>query len=419
MPSALEAMAQHLVRSGRLRVNADLERNFVKYSTPDNDRAFSARELTDPALIPETKATIAKSVPMGLGPMAVNDVLDRLRNDLKKARGIHPDKELRVARMLVQSAHPAAIAALLHERTEIFVSYAHTVGDLMAVHFWQNHGQSSGLQSTCDNGTAVYVSCGGDPFFDGDPAHKTYTTDGFPALARMLVIAGQEIGHFADLKRHAAHGLIVGRHSAEGDYLRPSPACKAARDADMRRIATIQAQLAKAGLARLRAAEEAASFYDAKIKWSPLWYWHEARSLVLAAWFKARLPKALDALYMRTLPKQRVGEFYARLLADMAFNLAPDAAVYKRANPLEEEAIACIEALARVPQQVNKWGHAAVEACWPELYVFYYGTVIPSLSASLPEGWRAQVQKVKSFDIFQQLKVELRRLFTGRPPYLR
>jgi hypothetical protein len=59
----------------------------------------------------------------------------------------------------------------------------------------------------------------------------------------------------------------------------------------------------------------------------------------------------------------------------MAFNLAPEAEVYRNPDPLVEEAIAVIEAVARVPQQVHKWGHAAVKAAWPNLYDFYYGTI--------------------------------------------
>jgi hypothetical protein len=59
-------------------------------------------------------------------------------------------------------------------------------------------------------------------------------------------------------------------------------------------------------------------------------------------------------------------------------NLAPQADAYKRDDVLEEEAIACIEALARVPQQVNKYGHGFTKACMHELYHLYYDEVIPA-----------------------------------------
>ncbi|MCE3005660.1 MAG: DUF2748 family protein, partial [Rickettsiales bacterium] len=215
MTPVLESMAAQLARSGKLRINADEERNFVPYQTADTDRTFTARELTDATLLPQTRALIARSVPAGLGPEAVEEVLARLRRDLKKARGVSLEKEMRVARVLVQSAHPAVIALALAEGAEFYVSYAHRVGDLLPVHFWDTHGTASGLQSTSDRGAAIYVSCGGDPFFDS--AEKTYTTDGWPALAQMVVIAGQEIGHYADLLRQ--NGAIIGRISARMDGL--------------------------------------------------------------------------------------------------------------------------------------------------------------------------------------------------------
>ena len=67
------------------------------------------------------------------------------------------------------------------------------------------------------------------------------------------------------------------------------------------------------------------------------------------------------------------------MIEDMRFNLSPVADVYKRVNKEEEEAIACIEALARVPQQVIKWGYLTTMETMRDLYKIYYGEVIPSL----------------------------------------
>ncbi len=64
------------------------------------------------------------------------------------------------------------------------------------------------------------------------------------------------------------------------------------------------------------------------------------------------------------------------------FNLAPVADVYSSDDKNIETAIACIEALARVPQQVNKWGHGATFYLWRNLYKFYYHKVIPGCIAS-------------------------------------
>ena len=67
---------------------------------------------------------------------------------------------------------------------------------------------------------------------------------------------------------------------------------------------------------------------------------------------------------------------------DMLFNLTPVAEVYRRKDPNEEEAIVCIEAVARVPQQVVKWGHEAVRASTPALYALYYGEIVPACDAA-------------------------------------
>ena len=64
------------------------------------------------------------------------------------------------------------------------------------------------------------------------------------------------------------------------------------------------------------------------------------------------------------------------MLSDMMFNLQPVADVYSSDDKNEEIAIACIEALARVPQQVNKWGHKTTLFLWRNLYKFYYYKLI-------------------------------------------
>ena len=66
------------------------------------------------------------------------------------------------------------------------------------------------------------------------------------------------------------------------------------------------------------------------------------------------------------------------LFSDMAFNLEPVADVYSNPDKNIEIAIACIEALARVPQQANKWGHRATLFFWRNLYKFYYYKLVNS-----------------------------------------
>ncbi|MDX2095568.1 MAG: DUF2748 family protein [Alphaproteobacteria bacterium] len=416
MPPALEALAQALVSSGKLRINAEHERNFVRYGSAVNDLTFTARELTDPQLGDATRARVARLVAPAMGAQGLADIWDHLRRELKKARGVAAEKEIKVARVLVQSAHPAVIHLLLSSGTEIFVSYFHNVADLMAVHAWQTHGTSSGLQATEGEGTAVYVSAGGDPFFEG--TQKTYATDGFPALARMVVIAGQELGHFADLRRSAAG--ITGRHSTDAHHsrLRANPIAAAGRLADMRRVAELTHAYQAAGLARLRRTETRLAFYHARLRYSPPWLlaqvWRFTRQAQLI--HNCKRQKLLH--HFNTLPRLYLGDAIEQYLADMGFNLAPDAEVYRNPDPLVEEAIAVIEAVARVPQQEHKWGRAAVQAAWPELHRFYYGTVIPACEAAARTHTPDFIgNKDIIINSIQKLVISLRRRIRPRPAY--
>ena len=216
------------------------------------------------------------------------------------------------------------------------------------------HGTASGLQSTATSGTAVFVSAGGDPFFEGE--HKHYTTDGFPALARMVVIAGQELGHFSDLRR-TAQG-ITGRYSTDPMHsrLRAAPEAGQGRFADIHHVATLHKLYARAGLATLRRAEQAVGFYHQRLRYSPPWFFHQLRRGMRWGVFVRRCQRLGIYVPFKTYPYHRHGEAVALFLSDMAFNLEPDADVYRNPDPLVEEAIAVIEAVARVPQQVHKWG---------------------------------------------------------------
>lgn len=410
MPPALEALAQQLVRSGQLRINADHERNFVRHGTSDSDKTFTARELTDPVLAPRTRGELARHVPPAAGPDAVDALIAYLLTELKKARGIAPEKELKVARVVAQSAHASVIQLLLQSGTDLFVSYSHNVSDLLAVHDWESHGDAGGLQATSAEGTAVYISCSGDPFFAGE--QKTYTTDGFPALARMMVIGGQELGHFSDLLR--SRDGIVGRYSTDNSahHLRAAPYVKAARRGDMARIADLEVRAVQAGLPVLIRAESAVAFYVKRMRFSPPWIFCQLRRGIRRAQFFLRAKRYGVPIRFRVHPSMRHGDALATYLSDMAFNLAPEAAAYQRADPEAEEAIACIEALARVPQQVYKWGHANVQFGWPQLYAIYYGTVIPGCitAAGVP------VPDI-GIPLLQHVMISLRRLRRKRPQY--
>lgn len=405
MPPALEKLAEAIVNSGKLRINADLSRNFVRY----HEQTFTARELTDPALTAKTRDLLTRHIAPAAGQQGFDDLWAHLMNELKKARGVSAEKEMKVARVLVQSAHPAVIALLIRSGTEIFVSYAHNVADLMAVHEWQTHGENSGMQATADNGTAVYISAGGDPFFEGE--HKTYTTDGFPALARMVVIAGQELGHFADLRRNSRG--IIGRFSTDinASQMRADPTARAARLRDTQTTKTLADAYAECGLSTLIKAEKSVAFYHHRRRYSPAWIIAQLRRFFAWSHFTARCRRQQLLTRFKTLPRLRLGEAIASYLADMAFNLAPNADVYRHPDPLVEEAIAVIEAVARVPQQVHKWGFSAVEIAWPGLTRFYFGTIIPACKAITPSQVAEDTTKL------QKIRIKLRHLARPKPGY--
>lgn len=380
-----ENLAQRLVQSGKLRIKTDTQTNFVNKSGSDYERSFSYRELTDPKLQDVTRVRIADLLPGAVGEAGIIQYRQMLIDKLKPIRNLPEEREMEVARYLTQACEPEVMEQVLIDGCEVFVSYAHNVADLMAVHFWEERGTSSGLQAISGDGTAVYVSCGGNPFVETDE-QKTFTTDGFPALARFMVIAGQELGHFADILRNPHGGVVMGRHSASLQPLRASAKAKKARDADMRRVQDIQKHMQRLGVQRIAAIGKRVTFYKEKrggLFFKGIYYLVQGFTLLWMRGFAAMLSPLL-ASFPRTLYheyKEGLADMVLRCVRDMQFNLAPDAAVYVRPDPRETEAIACIEALARVPQQVNKWGHKVTRFCWPALYHLYYEEVIPSLRA--------------------------------------
>jgi len=362
---------------------ADYERNFVKYSGPAYDKSFTKRQLTDPALLSEVRAEIADTLLYGATDAAIDQIQQRLLREFKRTGEISPERELQIARLLVQAAHPAVIMLLLLEKVNVFVSYSHNIADLMGVHFWEREGQSGGLQMVSGDGTAVYVSCGGNPFITKEE-QKTFTTDGFPALARLMVIAAQEMGHYADLQRNA-WGQIVGRHSAYLQPLQPTNEARQARLSDLYQVAMLQQRAVDWGLLQAVEMDRQALFYR-KHRPGMAW-WQRRRAAWLAAQLRHKAQRHGQPFFV-DFPTDLAGhEAWAtnlfHCLKDMRFNLAPDADVYRRADPVEEEAIACIEALARVPQQVIKWGHAATRGAWPNLYQIYYHQVVPHVIQSV------------------------------------
>lgn len=380
-----EKLARAIVHSGLLRIQTDSQRNFVHYSGNDFDKTFSHRQLTEERFQHETREIIRRTLPGSVGRKGVQEVIDRLMQRFRASGTVSDARELEVARLLTQAAHPAVMWLCLHDRVELFVSYTHQVADMMAVHFWQEVGHSSGLQTVSGDGAAVYVSCGGNPFIT-EEAHKTYTTDGFPALARMQIIAAQELAHFADLKRDTS-GRVIGRYSARlSSPMRAQPDYLKAQQADIRQVAYWKQLCHQLAIPQLARIEKQRQFYRDHRPYAPQAFWLRWRHRRLKARIKANAIKAGYG-FISHFPERLHGSSgwasdILSCLSDMAFNLEPLADAYLRENKQEEQAIAVIEALARVPQQRVKWGEIVTGQCWPQLSRLYDDEVIAGAIAA-------------------------------------
>lgn len=378
LPRAQEELAQAILASGRLRLDADDASNFTRLTLPyDNiNLTFSRRELAPPLLAhsrERLRALLARRYDAATTTIKLEQYMALAQSQLQKQQVVSPKTELMMARALVLCNADPVIRLLHLEGAEIFISFGHSVGDVMDVARWQQVGSNSGLQSIGGDENAVYVSCGGHPFLD-KKEHR-HTGDGQPALARFMIIAAQETGHNADMIRNS-QGQRVGRYSAEGWQRAPSAKAGAGRMADIAQMQRLEQACRTLGLERIARWEKDLQFYrSVKVHgWRRFAAWLLSR----AGWqvFKIRLKKknmgALAMLQRSAYPAMQLRTFFG----DMLFNLEPKADVYKRANPREEEAIACIEAVARVPQQAVKWGHVAVRFSTPALYKFYYGEIV-------------------------------------------
>lgn len=383
MSPQLEALAQSLVDSGRFRIDANEKCNFVRFSSPFEgiNIVLSYRELCDPNLLPRTEEIITQLLSYrrkGKNLQSrVQKEIERLRHDVTKIVGVDEHTEMMLARALVQAIDPCVMLLLLAEGTELFISYSHTVGDMLDIRSWQEVGSSSGLQSTGFRESAVFVSSGGDPFRPEDK--KEYESDGEYALCRMIVIAGQELGHYADIIRDK-RGRKISRHSADIYGTESKPRVSAARMHDIKRMHYIDYKLQGFGLLKLCELEKFAKFYK-KQKRRGLIAMNNNRKIRNLTRKFLRKCRRSDLKFVATIHPDKdghIGTPIRTMVLDMAFNLEPKADAYSREDPVEEEAIATIEALARVPQQVNKWGHLITSRTMSDLYKVFYREVIPA-----------------------------------------
>ena len=388
LPAEQEALAQAIIASGKMRLDADTESNFVRLLLPKEriDLTFTLREITTPKLRAASQARLlallSKRYDAKAAEARAAECMEIIKHDLDKRHSVAPQTELMMARALVACNALPVITLIHREGAEIFISFGQSVGEVMDVARWEQMGENSGLQAVGGGENAVYVSCGGHPFLTKDEFR--HSGDGPPALARFMIIAAQETGHNGDMIRDA-NGRWIGRYSAEDWQRAPSKKSGTGRISDIKTTEFIWSECRRLGLNRIAQWERNLQFYR-KVKvrsWRHTLAWIGSKGgwQVFKLLMKKRSRATLPHLQRDATPCMLLQTFFPDMLA----NLEPQADVYKRKNPQEEEAIACNEAAARVPQQVVKWGHQAVRTTTPKLYDFYYGEIVPACEKALKQ----------------------------------
>ncbi len=381
----LERLAQEIYDSGRVRIAKNNRYNFIKYSIVEDDVhiSFSKREITDSKLRNKVERFVAEALKFANSrtynkaelakAMAYIDGQAKLLSDIEK------EEEMRLCRLIVQSAHPAVIKMMIIYGVEIFISYSFKIGDLLDIKSQNTSGANNGMQSYggLGAGYAVYVSAGGNPFASGDS--KTYQSDGSEAMSRLMIVAAQEMGHFADMIRNDKYQYI-GRHSADASGRAPKEDVRKARLLDINVCLKRREALQKKGINNVMHIEKATRFYAENRKGSLTLLFSRlkkrlAMRFLISAVSSAGVKNSLQKDKKNYSPATMLFNAYE----DTLFNLSPQADAYERKNSEAQEAILCIEALARVPQQVVKWGHKFTAQNMPNLYRIYYGKVTRNL----------------------------------------
>lgn len=398
-----ELLANQLIKSGKLRVDTDDCCNFARFSDPTANISLmvSKEELTEKHLVPKITELLKTLYKNNISDQKIKSIFTDLHKQIQKLQPVNKVTMERLARIFVQSAHPIVIRWLILDQVEIFITYSHNIGDMMDIVNWQRAGSNSGMQSTNGKDVAIFVSCGGNPFSKTVEKHPTYG-DGWPAVARMQIIAAQELGHFADIKRDN-QGRQITRHSANFSGTKATDAAKSGRKNDILNCNNLLQKLLQVGMKQQIHYETKLKFYRKNNISGLKIYWLKLMIFI----YKYKLLNYSDK-HRLVFVKRFINDEYMALMIeamikDMQANLSPKADVYKNANAEIEEAIACIEALARVPQQVVKWGYLTTMATMKNLYKMYYSEVIPSLisnyNALTGEHYKRSLAKPKSLKI--------------------
>ena len=368
LPKQQRALVQQIVDSGRMRIATRVGRNFVQLNMAEEQRNIMiSREEWANA---DYRNRLAAELSTIAGKTKAKIYYDFITAELKKFKPILRDEMEKLACLLIQSAESSVIALLLLERAEIFISYDHNIEALLDVQSWQEQQHNSGMQG----GASVYVACGGDPWQES----THYPEDGLHAQQRFMVIAAQELGHFADLKR-AKPNHYIGRFSSAIDLSGPDKEAAQYRNEDAENITHLQNKLQKIGMKQAQKSESYYLFFKKKSE-SPIDIFTVWMNKSWAEWWFRTGLKQQGLIQLSHMPQGKNWiELLDDCLKDMAFNLAPVADAYVGATPEATEAIRVAEALARVPQQVQKWGHDITKICYPNLYRYYYHEVMGAI----------------------------------------
>lgn len=370
-----EKLSQALYDSGLLRVDTGHHSNFARWvdATRNVSMMISKEELSD-KLIEQTKDKLRKKYS---NEGRINQIISNCKKQIEKLQPVSDEVRIKLCRLLTLSTRAIVIHWILLEKVEVFISYTNDIGDMMDIQTWRHAGKNSGMQSTDGREVSIFVSCGGDPFAKTDPEVKIYG-DGWPAIARLQIIAAQELGHYADIRRDKI-GRQIGRHSANFACTRPTPHVKEARHKDVSRCKQIRTYLMENGMERLIHHESSLRFYH-KQKVSGMRSWW---AKLMSLYYRKKLCSISEKdgyFFIKKFKSERyMGLMIEAMIEDMQANLSPNADVYKRDDKDAEEAIACAEALARVPQQAIKWGYITTKEMMAGLYKIYYEEVIPDL----------------------------------------
>jgi hypothetical protein len=376
-----EDLVYQLLDSGLMRFDTYSSRNFVNFLDPDISTNITlSKEQLGEALIKTTQHKLTNIYSKKFNGAVLKNKVQKTLNYFKHqmAKNVDVDKNLalKLIRLLVQATHPIVIRWVLLEKVEIFISYSYNIGDVMDVVTWQYAGSNSGMQSTDGRNVAVFVSCGGDPFRETNANNPIYG-DGWPAMARLQIIAAQELGHYSDIKRNSK-GMQIGRHSANFAATRAEENVKQARRQDIQNANLLYKKLVSIGLSKLIRKENDLKFYKKnKVSGLKVLFLNISTHISRLSFLARAKKHGLN--FVRIFYDQYLGNMLQAMLYDMLFNLTPQADVYNKQDPDEDEAIKCVEALARVPQQVMKWGYVTTKTVMPGLYQIYYKQVIPSL----------------------------------------